>query len=268
MTISSINKQVNLFLAILLPVIIFIAGCSSDKTETIPEYPGWIKYSYKHFVFHYPENCYWGKKMDTFSDAYERYLRDDCEFLAIEIPADTIHFYIHDNPEKGKELTGRELDFHTENQIHWGRQTPFGMELAKYLIDKMGLRRTDFDFLYDGMVYLRDYSGTNFHHLTASAIEIGKFIPLDSLANNESYARADDMFRFSEAASLVAFITYHWGINRFKMLWQTTASFEMSVKELFEMDLPTFEAEWKKFAMQYFEGLGENRKMPDSAKNK
>ncbi len=256
-----------IFIALILfGLLCAFAGCSREKEETIPYYNGWLTYSYKHFVFHYPEDCYWGKRMEEFSNAYERYLVDDCEFLAIEIPVDTIHFYVHDSPEEGKKLTGRELPFHTEHQIHWGRRSPFGLELARFLIDKMGIRRTDFDFLYDGLAALRDYSNENYHHNTIARLKLGKLIPLDTLINNESYARADPTWRTDESASIVAFITYNYGINRFKMLWQSAASFEFSVKELFDMDMKSFEDAWLKFAENYFEGFPGDKTVEDSLK--
>lgn len=257
-----------LMMVILFSFLTIFIGCSGDKEETIPYYDGWKTYSYKHFIFHYPEGCYWGERMADFSNAYERYLVENCEFLAIEIPVDTIHFYIHNSVEDGKKITGRDLPFHTEHQIHWGRRSPFGLELARYLIDKMGIRRTDFDFLYDGLAALRDYSNQNYHHNTIARLKLGKLIPLDTLIDNQSYARADTIWRVDESASLVAFITYNYGINRFKMLWQSAASFERSVQELFEMDIKSFEQSWLEFAELNYEGLPGERTVEDTSKTK
>ena len=49
------------------------------------------------------------------------------------------------------------------------------------------------------------------------------------------------------------------------MLWQSAASFELSVKELFEMDLKAFEDAWLEFAMLHFEGFPADR-VKDSSK--
>jgi hypothetical protein len=239
-------------------------GCSKKKVETIPEYPGWQTYSYKHFVFHYPADCYWGKKIDELSNSYERFLAEDCEYLEIFVPEDTIHFYIHNNAVEGKKLTGRDLPFSTDNQIHWDRVSPFGLELARYLVRKMPVRMTDHKVLYDGLVTLLDYSGYDYHHNAYSLIEMKQFIPLDSLINNESYARADSTYRAWEAASLVGFITYNFGFNRFMMLWQSTASFPESIKQFFNADMKKFEDGWVKFAMVYYEGIDVNEIKFDS----
>ena len=82
-------KYVNGISILLLLVIgLVIAGCSSgDKSEVIPSYEGWEKYSYKHFIYHYPPNSFWGRNMDRFSAAYEKYLAEDCDFLGIAIIA-------------------------------------------------------------------------------------------------------------------------------------------------------------------------------------
>lgn len=253
---------------LLLVVFFLLFGCSKKAAESVPHYDGWLTYSCEHFVFHYPADCFWGKRMETFSDAYERYLAEDCDFLGIEIPGDTIHFYIHNNPEEGKKLTGHDLPFHTENQVHWGRRSAFGLELARFLIDKMEIRRTDYDFLYDGLAALRDYSGNDYHHNTAALLELKKYIPLDSLIANESYARADEHHRVWEAASLTAFISYNFGINRFKMLWQSTATFEETIRELFQTDVKTFENTWLEFAKISYEGIEKRVLYQDTTKGK
>jgi hypothetical protein len=239
----------------ILTSIFCVCGGEKEKTEIIPEYDGWEKYSYQHFIYHYPKDSYWGKHMDQFSAAFEKYLKEDCEFLAMEIPDDTIHFFIHNSNAEGEELTGRELPFHTENQIHWDRVPPFGTELARFLIDKMSIRRTDYEVLYEGLATLRDYSGSDYHSKTAMLIEMNRFIPLDSLINNESFARMNEREKNIEAASLVAFITYNWGINRFKLLWQSASPFEESVEQLFGTDMETFEDNWMTFAGIRFKGM-------------
>jgi hypothetical protein len=266
---STSRFEVGSFIAIMvLGLFLLLSGCSKEKVETIPHYDGWKTYSYKHFVFHFPEDCFWGTRMAEFSNAYERYLEDDCEFLAINVPSDTINFYIYDSPEQGKELTGHDIPYHTDNQIHWGRKTAFGLELARYLIDKMGIRRTDFNFLYDGLAALRDYSNANYHHNTIVRYKLGKLIPLDSLANNDSYARADTLWRVDESASFVAYLTYNYGINRFKMLWQSAASFDKSVDELFDTNVETLQKDWLDFAEQFYEGLPGEQPVEDSSKTK
>lgn len=258
------HKMISLRPLVTIAIFIVIFGCSKKNVEAPPQYPDWITYSYKHFVFHYPKDCFWGKKMDEFSTAYERFLTEDCNFLGMEIPADTIHFYIHNNPEEGQKLTGHFLPFHTGNQIHWDRRTPWGLELARYLTDKMDIRMTDFRFLYDGLVTLLDYSGNDYHHNTISLVELKRYIPIDSLINNGSYTRADSLNREWEAASMVGFITYNFGINRFKMLWQSAASFEESTKQLFGVDLKKFETGWLAFAHRYYMGIKADTIMVDS----
>jgi hypothetical protein len=255
-----------LILATAMALIAVFSGCAKKKTAEIPKYQGWLSYSYKHFVFHYPADSFWGKKMNEFSDAYERFLTEDCDFLAMEIPRDTINFYIHNSPEEGQKLTGHIMPFHTANEVHWDRRTPFGLELARYLIDKMDIRMTDFRVLRDGLPVLLDYSGNDYHHNTYALVESKQFIPLDSLINNESYGRADSVNREWEAASLVAFITYNFGINRLKMLWQSTATFEKSIKELFGVDLKKFEQGWLIFAKKSFQGISVEEHKVDSGK--
>ena len=106
-------------ITIIIAGFLLILACAEKKPEPLPEYEGWQAYSYKHFVYHYPEGCYWGRNMDSFSAGYEKYLAENCEFLVMEIPKDTIHFYIHNTQEAGKMLTGKDLPFHIDNQIFY-----------------------------------------------------------------------------------------------------------------------------------------------------
>jgi len=251
--ICSNNRWVR-FLTLLLTAA-FILGCQGEQTEEVPVYDGWKTFGHGHFVFHFPEGNYWGKEIESLANAFERYLHENCDFLGIEIPVDTIHFYIYDTEQQAEQLTGRQLPFHTDRTIHWDGPPYYGRELARFLIDKWGVRRTDFDFLYDGLATLRDYSSINYHHLTTAYIEMEKYIPLDTLIDNAAYARQKKVERQSEAASLVAFLTYHFGINRFKMLWQSTGTFEEAIRELYDMDLATLEERWLEFAAKFFEGI-------------
>jgi len=255
-----------LFLFTILVPPLFI-GCG-EKEEPLPVFPNWQKYSYRHFVFHYPPSSIFAKGIGDFAAAYERYLTEDCDYLAMEIPKDTIHFYIHETPQSGQALTGRPLPYSTKNQIHWDGQSPFGLELARFLIRKMDIRMTDFRILYDGLATLLDYSDYDYHHNCISLTEINAFIPLDTLVNNESYARADSLYRNWEGASLVGFITYNFGVNRFKMLWQSTAAFDESVQQLFGVNLKRFEEGWLTFARQYYQGIKSDTLMVDSSQIK
>jgi len=255
-------------LLVALAVLLLAGGCGKKEMTPPPQYPGWEKYSFKHFVFNYVPGSYWGRNIDRFSDAYERYLSEMCEFLAIEIPSDTIYFYIYENSAEAMELTGRDIPFIQDNQLHWKRDPRFGKILAEYLIPKMGIRMTDYRVLHDGVTTLLDYSNNDYHHLFCSLYDINRYIPLDSLFDNEAYNRMDKKYREWEAASLVAYIAYEFGINRFKMLWQTTASFDRSVLELFDMDLATFEEKWHEFALQFYKGINiREDRVPEATTN-
>lgn len=266
MMISEKNRLISAFTILSAIVLIMVIGCGGEKTESAPQYEGWGKYSYKHFVFHYPEGSYWGRNIDRLSSAYERYLEEDCAFLGIPFPTDTIQFYIHNNDVEMEKATGHSEPFHIKNQIHWNRVPPFGTPLSAYMADNMGMRKPDYDFLYDGLITLLDYSGSDYHHNTASLIELNVYIPLDTLINNESYSRQDKRHREWEGASLVGYFTYNYGIARFKMLWQSTASFDDAIKEIFDLDRKTLEEQWLGFAQVRYKGIHKETIYQDSSK--
>jgi|GEM_PF-1281876 hypothetical protein len=238
-----------------LLICVALLGCGKKKDEPLPVYEGWEKYTYRHFVYHYERGEYWGRNIDRFANFNERYLLENCEFLAIDIPTDTIHYYIHMDSANAAALLGHEIPYVTSNQIHWGRPVPLGVPIIAYLIPKMKLRATDFRVLHDGLIALRDYSGHDYHDLTGMLHKIGQYIPLDSMFNNEAFLRRHILYRRQEAASLVAYITYTYGINRFKMLWQSAADYKKSIEELFRTDFSKFEADWETFVKERFTGF-------------
>lgn len=238
-----------------LLIVIMLVGCGKEKVESLPVYDGWQNYTYKHFVYHYGPGEFWGRNIDRFSNFNERYLQEDCEFLAIDVPTDTIHYYIHADSATAAATLGHEIPYVTSNQIHWGRPVALGVPIITYLIPKMNIRPTDFRVLYDGLVTLRDYSGNDYHDQTGMLHKIGQYIPLDSMFNNEAFLRRQILYRRQEAASLVAYITYTYGINRFKMLWQSAADYKKSIEELFQTDYEKFEEDWKTFVMERFKGF-------------
>ncbi len=241
--------------AMVLTICVGIFGCGGKKAEPLPQYEGWEQYTYKHFIFHYDPAEYWGRNIDRFADFNERYLKEDCEFLAIDVPTDTINYYIHSDSAYAAKQIGHEIPYVVSNQIHWGRPVPFGVPIIMYLIPKMNLRPTDFRVLRDGLIRLRDYSGNDYHDLTGMLHKIGQYIPLDTMFNNEAYLRTSIIYRRQEAASLVAYMTYTYGINRFKMLWQSAADYKKSVEEIFRTDFDQFEKDWETFVMDRYTGF-------------
>ena len=250
-------KNIGRYIAVIsgLMGVLTFWGCGKEKSEPLPSYQGWEQYTYKHFVYHFLPTEFWGRNIDRFSNFNERYIQENCEFLAIEVPTDTIHYYIHTDSTLAAGALGKEIPYVTSNQIHWGRPVPLGVPIITYLIPKMNIRPTDFRVLNDGLITLRDYSGNDYHDQTGMLHNIGQYIPLDTMFNNEAYLRTNILYRRQESASLVAYITYTYGINRFKMLWQSAADYKKSIEELFRTDYAQFESDWEAFVMERFKGF-------------
>jgi hypothetical protein len=248
-------------LNVLLLLIIALAGCSGDGGKesaesgktTLPHYHNWTTYTYRNFIYHYAADAYWRKDMPSLTDAFERVLIDDCGFLGIPLPEEEIHVFIYADPTEAEDLIDKELPYVVDNQIHWERMTtPYGRGVMMYILDNWELGKPVYQFLYDGLVTLRDYSKRNYHIWTGRFIDEGRYIPVDTLMNAESYNRRQVQIREWEAASLVAFITLNYGVDRFKILWQSEGDIDDISKELFGMDIKSFELYWNEYALTQF----------------
>lgn len=220
-----------------------------------PQYDGWIADTTVHFIMHYPGDVVWLDQTAEISAFFERMLKEDCFYLSLPLPESTIHVYTYNSPNQAAELTGREVPFIVAHQIHWDKVlTPIGAGLMMYLIENSGRGKPGFDFLYDGLLTLRDYSKNNYHHLTGVLIQMELYIPLDSLGDNEAYRRQDDRSRSHEAASLVAFLTYVYGVEVLPAIWTAGTSLREVVTTTLESDFDTLEETWKKFALERCRG--------------
>ncbi len=241
--------------AILLAILM---GCEGKKSEptpiAAPKYVDWTKYTYRTFTYHFRKDASWRTDMEQYAQAFEKALDSHCEFLGTERPEGPIEVYIYNTPSEAREILGREVPCIVGDTIHWDRLlTPHGAVIMMYLLNDWPPGPTNHEFLYEGLVTLRDYSRRNFHQLAGMFLEEGRLIPIDSLGDSAAYLGHEKQVRSWQAASLVGFITLNFGVDRFKELWISTEPIDRAIKRILGLDTRQLENYWKDYIRREYQ---------------
>jgi len=241
---------------VLIPMI--VSRCSGDKNNvekesesSLPQFQNFTTYTYRTFVFHFRRDASWRSDMHQIAGAFENAMKLNCEFFKKPCPEGPIHVYIYNTPDEAEALLGREVPFVVNNQIHWERVlTSYGAGLMMYLLDYWDMKEPAYDAFREGVIALRDFSKRNYHQITGRFIKEDRYIPLDSLLNNSAYNQYEVQVRSWEAASLVAFITLNFGVDRFLEIWDSSRPLAEHLEEIAGVDLHRFELLWRQYAVQ------------------
>lgn len=256
-------------LAVLVTVPMVVSYCSGngdsgksdqDKVETsLPEYPGWTKYTYKTFVYHFRRDASWRDKLHDIAQAFENAVKLDCEFFGKPAPEGPIHVYTYNTPDEAKTLLGKDVPYVTGNQIHWDRvANPYGSGIMMYLLEYWKMTEARYHFIPEGVVSLRDFSKRDFHSLTGMFQVQGTFVPLDELTDNIAYGEQERQIRSWEAASLVAFMTGTMGVEKFMEFWESGQEIGEFVQQNAGVPLPQFEQLWMKYTIDQYNKTNSN----------
>jgi len=237
------------FLLALIFCVFILVSCGKDKPKIDPSgYDGWQDYSYGHFNFHFSPDSRWLKDKEELAEGYERFLKELCEVLEMPVPEDIIDLYVYTPGMEAYEITGRDIPFSTENEIHWGGRTPYGYQLAKFLLEKKGIGPGRFHVLNEGIPHVLDYSGINYYDKLNRINNSGMFIGVVELGNNAGFDSLDYHILRSESASLCGYIMYNYGIDRLFMLWKSSIGWQRSIETIFQLPVDEFEKSWLDFA--------------------
>ncbi|MEZ5358816.1 MAG: hypothetical protein R3F48_08270 [Candidatus Zixiibacteriota bacterium] len=251
--IQRTNLSIILVLLGLLAVLT-IFGCGKKDSEVVvidpSKYQDWQKYTYGHFVFMVsPHSQYAGDKA-TLAKNFERFEREICAILEMPIPEDKITMYVYAIGVEDRELTGRQTPFSDDSTIHWGAKYPYGYELTKFLLRKRGFEPGRFQVINEGIPFLLDFSGINYHDKTNRRVNSGTYINLEDLGDSQKFDSLDFVARRAESASLCGFIMYNYGVDRLFMLGESSVDWRRSIETIFQMPLEDFEQTWHIFARE------------------
>lgn len=235
-------------------VVLLLAGCGGEKEESIKVdpslYQDWQEYTYGHFDFFISPHSQYIADKAKLARNFERFITEICQVLEMPVPEDQITLYVYAIGTEDRDITGRQTPFSDDSTIHWGAKYPYGYELTKYLLRKRGFEPGQFEVINEGIPFLLDFSGINYHDKTNRHVNSGSNISLEDLGDSQKYDSLDFPTKRAQSASLCGFIMYNYGLDRLFMLAESSVDWRRSIETIFQMPLEDFEQTWYVFARE------------------
>jgi hypothetical protein len=262
----------NVWKLILASTIIVMVGCSEKKPDAAKEPvvqpqvvhelqppdstgirpPDWVWGVESHplIKFNYqPTDSLRFYAADLLKKAVEIY-QFDCQVLNWTAP-EPVEFYCYQDIPTLTAYTTSQEPFVLGNRIYYGYGPSFGRPFAEFVIARVPGGPSQFDFMKEGLPFLLDYSGRNYHHATNNFLSEGTIDPLASLMDNGSYQSLRAVPRQIESASLVAYIMWEWGYEKFLKIYHSKADFSVALKEATGLTVDQLENQWHLFLPEH-----------------
>lgn len=246
-----------------LGVILLALACGGDQTAEQPDdditsqvaelaepepiefdHEDWLTVSHENVKIVYPPDHPHLAGMDDLPKIVGAMLRNDCRFLGIEVPADTVVMFYHSGPYTGRLATKRDFPFAIGDTIHHFPPFYVGNAIMKYAISKWQSEEPRHGFLKHGLVTLLDASQRDPHGRTFLLIDSNKFIPLNRLAIDGLINCDKEFTQSAEAASFVDFLVLRYGQRALSKLYLSDTTFDMSTMEVFGLTPDSLERIW------------------------
>lgn len=186
---------------------------------------------------------------DLLKKALEIY-QFDCQVLNWTKP-EPVEFYCYQDIPTLTLYTTSEEPFVLGNRIYYGYGPSFGRPFAEFVISKIPGGPTQFDFMKEGLPFLLDYSGRNYHHATNNFLTEGSIDPLSSLVANSEYQSLRAVPRQIESASLIAYLMWEFGNEKFMQVYLSKKSFAVALNEATGLSLEQLEKQWHLFLPEH-----------------
>lgn len=252
-----------LFLLALSTILITACGDSEETSEQArpwddPKYADWAWYTWENVkIFHPPDHLH----MDQFKGMCQNYISSIdqvSQMLAMNTPKDTLILFYYTGFGQGREMTGRDYPFLSDNVIHFWLPSFPGPTMMDWLIPKWVSGKASYPFLRHGLRALFDFSGQNYHQGTFNNLRDSDYVPLSRLPSDPYINSDTERVQSAEAASFVAYVLAQYGALRLRTMYRYGQPFDVMVRDVFQVPVDTLEQDWLDFAWQF---------LPDSVKN-
>ena len=221
-----------------------------DSTGIRPPDWTWGMENHPLIKFHYqPTDTLQFYAADLLKKALEIY-EFDCQVLNWKTP-EPLEFYCYEDIATLTRYTTSEEPFVLGNRIYYGYGPSFGRPFAEFVIANIPGGPTQFDFMKDGLPFLLDYSGRNYHHATNNFLVDGSIDPVASLVSNNEYQSLRETPRQIEAASLIAYLMWEYGNEKFMQIYLSKKSFTEALKEATGLTVDQLESQWHLFLPEH-----------------
>ncbi len=220
-----------------------------DTAKTY-DYDSWSTAQYKNIKIIFPEGHPFTEKMQDYAQIYKTVLRRDFQFFRLPEPTDSITIFYYTGFGQGQDLANSEFPTVRGDSIYYWPGNRLGITAAMYALKQWTKIDSQYKFLYHGILRLLDASGRNYHVTTLSFIDSTKFIYLQDLIKDTRVNYNAEAYQSAEAASFIDYFIYKYGIDNFKLLYESPREFEPTIQTICNINLDTLEKDWLRVIRQ------------------
>lgn len=245
-------NQIKFGRAIFLISLVCVFSCMDEPMNepakkgplSTEQFAGWTYYNHDNIRLFYPPGHPQLDRFDEIVAGYKTALAGMTKTLDTELPSDTITVLFYPDYETGTRMTGQDYQFVDGNKIHFWLPGFYGVTLAQWFLPRWQPGPIRQQFLKHGLITLFDHSGQNYHAATLRFIEEGRFLPLLTLALDESIDSNRERYNSTEAASFCAFVLAWYGPEVMAGMYRYQGDFETFTRGAFDLSVDSLEMLW------------------------
>ncbi|MCG3138093.1 MAG: hypothetical protein HJJLKODD_01951 [Phycisphaerae bacterium] len=207
-------------------------------------YENWLTQESDHFILRYPPDSPIAKKPSEYLDKLESAYKAITQKLRVESTR-KITFYLYNNVEQGKEITGAELGWADRDHqtVHQHVGQTLGHEMTHCLSHYITKESyCDSVLINEGLAVYQDQTRRDKHQAARLLLSSGKlptFVELE-----QSFRAREDAYPL--AGSFVAFLFEVYSPDCFFGFWRDSANgqYERAFKKHFQKDSAQLSEEW------------------------
>ncbi len=222
---------------------------AKDKSTIVVDttYDSWMSIQYKNIKLSYPPNHPLETGMADFAQIFKTVLRRNAQFFQMDEPTDSILILYYTGFGQGQDLANSEFPTSRGDTIFYWSGNRVGVPATMYLLNKWTTtEEPKTKFLYHGLMRLLDATGRDYHSMSYHFIDSGKFIDLKDLMADSRTAYNWEAYQSAEAASFIDYFVFKYGINNFKLLYESQLPFDSSAAVICKMNLNALQSDWLK----------------------
>lgn len=219
-------------------------GADSLREIDPQTYENWVVATHENIKMLCPPEYVHASTLPSMAESYHTVMVNDCRFLGIDTPSDTIVVLYYTGPGQAWDITGMNHAFYLGDTLHNWPPERFGTPMIKYLLPKWQSGEPKHRFLKHGLYTLLDHSGDNYHRLSLASFDSGGFDSLSALAVDPEVDSDFERRKSALAASFVDFVVYRYGIEKLTALYRSQEPFDQAVQEVIGVPVSSLQSEW------------------------
>ena len=207
-------------------------------------YDSWETARYENIKIIYPADHMFADKMSEYALLYKTVLRRNSQFFKLSEPTNEIVMFYYTGFGQGQDLGNSEFPTVRGDTIYYWSGNRFGITAAMHALNRWTKIKSKHDLLNHGLMRLLDASGRNYHEMTLAFIDSSNFKSLDSLVVDERINFLSEAKQTAEVASFIDYFVFRYGIDNFRLLYESQIRFDSTIQIICKKDLDALEKDW------------------------